>query len=66
MGLSFFGILPFSGLVMSKFADLVGLRLAMGSCGIAFGLAAAALLYTHRRLCVKQPVSAEPEEVVGR
>lgn len=57
MGLSFFGILPFSGLVMSKFADLVGLRLAMGSCGIAFGLGAAALLYTHRRLCVKQPVA---------
>lgn len=56
MGLSFFGILPFSGLLMSKFADLVGLRMAMGSSGVAFGVAAAALLYTHRRLCVKQPV----------
>lgn len=60
MGLSFYGILPFSGLLMSKFADLVGLRVAMGACGGVFGLAAAALLYTHRRLCVKQPVAVEP------
>jgi MFS family permease len=61
MGLSFFGILPFSGLVMSKFADLVGLRLAMGCAGVVFGLAAAALLYTHRRMCIRQPVAAVPE-----
>jgi MFS family permease len=57
MGLSFFGILPFSGLLTSKFADLVGLRTAMGTGGIVFGLSAAALLYTHRRLCVRQPVA---------
>ena len=57
MGLSFFGVLPFSGLLMSKFADLVGMRLAMGVAGVAFGLGAAALLYTHRRLCVRQPVA---------
>ena len=28
-GLSFFGVLPFSGMLMAAFADLVGLRLAM-------------------------------------
>jgi hypothetical protein len=56
MGLTFFGILPFSGLVMSKFADVVGLRMAMGSAGLAFGLGGAALLYTHRRMCIRQPV----------
>lgn len=57
MGLSFFGVLPFSGLATSKFADLVGLRTAMGTGGIVFGLSAAAMLYTHRRLCMKQPVA---------
>ncbi len=57
MGLSFFGILPFSGLVMSKFADLVGLRTAMGTGGIAFGISAAAMLFAHRRLCMRQPVA---------
>ena len=48
VGLSFFGVLPFSGLVMSKYADLVGLRLAMGSGALGFGLAAATLLYRSR------------------
>jgi MFS family permease len=59
MGLSFFGVLPFSGLLMSKFADTVGLRTAMGTGGVAFGVSAAAMLYTHRRLCVRQPVADE-------
>jgi MFS family permease len=57
MGLSFFGVLPFSGLVVSKVADLVGLRIAMGGGGILFGLSASALLYSHRQLCMKQPVA---------
>jgi MFS family permease len=60
MGLCFFGVLPFSGLLVSKIADLVGMRVAMGSAGILFGLGSAVLLYTHRRLCVKQPVAAVP------
>jgi len=60
VGLSFFGILPFSGLLISKVADLLGLRLAMAGGGLLFGVAGAALLYAHRRLCVKQPVAPEP------
>ena len=47
-GLSFFGVLPFSGLLMSKYADLVGLRIAMGSGAIGFAVAAASLLYRLR------------------
>ena len=58
MGLSFFGVLPFSGLLVSKVADLAGLRVAMGGGGILFGLSASALLFSHRRLCVKQPTPA--------
>ncbi len=56
MGLSFFGVLPFSGLAISKISDLVGLRYAMGGGSLLFGLAAGALLYSHRQLCMKQPV----------
>ena len=48
VGLSFFGVLPFSGLLMSKYADLVGLRIAMGSGAIGFGLAATTLLWNTR------------------
>jgi MFS family permease len=48
-GLSFFGVLPFSGLLMSKFADIVGLRIAMGTSAAGFGLAAALLFYNQRR-----------------
>ena len=48
VGLSFFGVLPFSGLLMSKYADLVGLRIAMGSGAIGFGVAAAGLMWRRR------------------
>ena len=47
-GLSFFGVLPFSGLLMSKFADIVGLRLAMGTSAAGFGLAATFLFFNQR------------------
>jgi len=60
-GMSFFGVLPFSGLAVSKFADLVGLRVAMGFAGIAFGLGATALLLTHRQMCIRQPVAVAVE-----
>ena len=38
-GLSFFGVIPFSGLIASQLADLAGLRVAMltGACGFAIG-----------------------------
>ncbi len=49
-GLSFFGVLPFSGLIVSKLADLIGLRLAMGSAALTFGVVAALLLRNHRPL----------------
>jgi MFS family permease len=47
-GMSFFGVLPFSGLLISKFSDLVGLRVAMGTSALCFGVIATWLLYRHR------------------
>jgi MFS family permease len=63
MGLSFFGVLPFSGLAISEIADLVGLRYAMGGGSVLFALSAGALLYSHRQLCMKQPVPPSVESV---
>ena len=62
-GLSFFGMLPFSGLVMTKFADLVGLRTAMGSSALLFGAAAALLLYRHHCACVRAAAAVPEPEV---
>jgi MFS family permease len=64
MGLSFFGVLPFSGLLVSEVADLVGLRVAMAAGSLLFGLSAGAMLYRHRQLCMKQP-TAEAVAVVA-
>ena len=61
-GLSFFGVLPFSGLLMSKVADWVGLRTAMGSSAIAFGLGAAALLYFQRHHAHATLADRAPED----
>lgn len=47
-GMSFFGVLPFSGLLISKFSDFVGLRTAMATGAVCFGLIATYLLYSHR------------------
>jgi len=59
MGLSFFGVLPFSGLAVSGIADFIGLRYAMAGGGLLFGLSAGFMLYSHRQLCMKQPVAAD-------
>jgi MFS family permease len=53
-GMSFFGILPFSGILISEFSDLVGLRAAMGISILVFGAVSAFLLYRHH--CAAEPV----------
>ncbi len=48
-GLSFFGMLPFAGLLITEFADLAGLRTAMAVSGVAYGLVAWLVLAFYRR-----------------
>jgi MFS family permease len=48
-GMSFFGVLPFAGLLTSRFADLVGMRTAMGTAALCFGVSATLLLLNYRR-----------------
>ncbi|MDQ3624462.1 MAG: MFS transporter, partial [Verrucomicrobiota bacterium] len=57
-GLSFFGILPFSGLVMSALADGLGLRMALLVSAACFG-GVTALLLGGRRQLASAPRPAE-------
>lgn len=57
-GLSFFGILPFSGLLMSALADALGLRMALMVSAACFG-GVAALLLGRRRQLASAPVPVE-------
>lgn len=56
-GLSFFGVLPFAGLLTAKLADLAGMRTAMLTGGICFGIGAAVLLFPKHHI--------EPAEKAG-
>jgi hypothetical protein len=58
--MSFFGVLPFSGLIMTKFADFTGLRVAMGVAALIFGVVAALFIYRHHCACARQPAVPEP------
>ncbi|WP_049975799.1 MFS transporter [Chthoniobacter flavus] len=58
-GMSFFGVLPFSGLLVAAIADSVGLRQAMGGAALLFGLAATAILYRYQHACEEQPVAGK-------
>ena len=49
VGLSFFGVLPFAGLLVTEFADLAGLRTAMGTGAAFFAVAASLVLHRHGR-----------------
>jgi MFS family permease len=65
VGLSFFGVLPFAGLLISWLADALGLRVAMGGAAACYGLGGMLLLARHGRLCRRAieadaSVSAQP------
>lgn len=48
-GLSFFGVLPFAGLLVTQFADLAGMRVAMGTAAGGYAVAASWVLHRYRR-----------------
>jgi MFS family permease len=57
-GLSFFGILPFSGLLISWLTDLIGMRSILLAGAIGFGISSALLLAGRRQLA--SAPAAEP------
>ena len=57
-GMSFFGVLPFSGLLVTAIADYVGLRQAMGGAALLFGVLATMILFRYQHACEEQPVAS--------
>ena len=56
-GMSFLGVLPFSGLIVSKFSDYLGMRTAMGTAAVCFGVIAACV-FLNGRVAVQEEVRA--------
>jgi MFS family permease len=63
-GMSFFGVLPFSGLLVGAIADYVGLRQAMGGATLLFGILATMILFRYQHACEEQPVASAPAATV--
>ncbi len=53
--LSFVGVMPFSSLGVTAFADWIGFRTAMVVGAVAYGVAALSLLASGGRRCTELP-----------
>ncbi len=60
-GLSFFGLMPIAGLVVTGFSDLVGMRTALAVASIVYGVAAFSVLSLAGRHVCDRPISPAPE-----
>jgi hypothetical protein len=59
--LSFFGLMPIAGLIVTGFSDLVGMRTALAVASIIYGIAAFIVLSMAGRHVCDRPVSPVPE-----
>jgi MFS family permease len=60
-GLSFFGLMPIAGLIVTGFSDLVGMRTALAFASVIYGIAAFVVLSMAGRHVCDRPVSPVPE-----
>jgi MFS family permease len=60
-GLSFFGLMPIAGLIVTGFSDLVGMRTALAVASVIYGIAAFAVLSLAGRHVCDRPVAPVPE-----
>lgn len=61
-GLSFFGLIPFSGLLITGLADLIGMRAALATGGVCYALCTIVLLGRPRSFSTPAPApTPEPE-----
>src|SRR5438034_7904552 len=60
-GLSFFGLMPIAGLVVTGFSDLVGMRTALAVASVVYGIAAFGVLSLAGRHVCDRPISPAPE-----
>ncbi len=60
-GLSFFGLMPIAGLIVTGFSDLIGMRTALAIASVIYGIAAFYVLSLAGRHVCDRPVSPVPE-----
>ena len=60
-GLSFFGLMPIAGLIVTGFSDLIGMRTALACASVVYGIAAFVVLSMVGRHVCDRPVSPVPE-----
>ena len=60
-GLSFFGLMPVAGLIVTGFSDLIGMRTALAFASVIYGIAAFFVLSMAGRHVCDRPVSPVPE-----
>ena len=60
-GLSFFGLMPIAGLIVTGFSDLVGMRTALAVSSVIYGILGFAVLSMAGRHVCDRPVSPAPE-----
>ena len=60
-GLSFFGLMPVAGLIVTGFSDLIGMRTALAFASVIYGIAAFVVLSMAGRHVCDRPVSPVPE-----
>ena len=69
MGLSFFGLLPVSGLGVTSLADAIGMRTALAASAIFYGIGSLAILIWHGARLNQEPevaaAAAEASEKVA-
>jgi len=60
-GLSFFGLMPIAGLVVTGFSDLIGMRPALAVASVTYAVAAFSVLSLAGHHVCDRPVSPTPE-----
>src|SRR6266404_3305808 len=60
-GLSFFGLMPIAGLIVTGFSDLIGMRTALAVASVIYGIAAFAVLSLAGRHVCDRPIAPTPE-----
>jgi MFS family permease len=63
--LSFFGLIPFSGILLSLLIDHLGMRTTMFGSAIGYALAAGLLLFGRHQLAAAPPVPIPPPEAAA-
>lgn len=64
-GLSFFGLMPIAGLLITGLSDLIGMRTALAISAIIFGVCGTAVLTIAGRHVCDKPVAPVPEPEVA-